>query len=110
MLGENIDMKSQHEGPDFRVLLIKTGSQLVHSSSDRGQHDTRRLGGEGKREGNPFQKNLLLYLPKCFSKLNAAKLAREAGGDLMVCGGASHVATNPVRVIVWPSRGRIVYP
>ena len=62
------------------------------------------------REGNPFQKDLLLYLPKCFSKLTAAKLAREAGGDLMVCGGAYHMAMNPVRVIMWPSWGRIVYP
>lgn len=62
------------------------------------------------REGNPFQKDLLLYLPKCFSKLKAAKLAREAGGDLMVCGGTYHVAMNPVRVIMWPSWGRIVYP
>ena len=59
-------------------------------------------GGRGG-EGNPFQKNLLLYLPKCFSKLKAAKLAREVGGDLMVCGGAYHMATDPVRVIMWPS-------
>lgn len=108
MLGKNIDRKSQHEGPDFQVLLIKTGSQLVHSSSDGG-HDTRGLGGGAAGEGNPFQKNLLLYLPKCFSKLKAAKLTREVGGDLMVCGGAYHVTTNPVRVIMWSSWGRIVY-
>lgn len=56
MLGKNIDMKSQHEEPDFRVLLIKTGSQLVHSSSDRGQHDTG--GGQG-RESLPKKPSAL---------------------------------------------------
>lgn len=57
MLGTNIDMKSQHEGSDFQILLIKTGSQPVHSRSDRRQNDPRR---RGSGDGIPYKQSLLL--------------------------------------------------
>lgn len=66
--------------------------------------------GGGKRKGIPSKKNLLLYLPKCFSKLNAAKLAREAGGDLIVCVVGHPCGHEPCQSYHVTKQGRIVYP